>query len=51
MEIDNLTPAELRVWRAFPKGEAVDFRTAGDEDVADGAEAPNVPCGPPCCGR
>ena len=38
MEINNLTPAELRVWRAFPRGEAVDFRTAEDEDVADGAE-------------
>ncbi|MFG2456717.1 membrane-associated oxidoreductase [Streptomyces sp. NPDC048523] len=36
MEIDNLTPAELRVWRAFPKGEAVDFGTAEDEDVAAG---------------
>lgn len=36
MEINNLTPAELRVWHAFPKGEAVDFGTA--EDVAGGAE-------------
>ncbi|MFI0543836.1 membrane-associated oxidoreductase [Streptomyces sp. WSLK1-3] len=38
MEIDNLTPAELRVWRAFPKGEAVDFRTAPDEDASGGAD-------------
>ncbi|MFD3496706.1 membrane-associated oxidoreductase [Streptomyces sp. NPDC058676] len=38
MEIDNLTPAELRVWRAFPRGESVNFRTADDEDVAHGAE-------------
>ncbi|MFF0018586.1 membrane-associated oxidoreductase [Streptomyces sp. NPDC005374] len=38
MEIDNMTPAELRVWRAFPRGEAVDFRAAEDEDVAQGAE-------------
>ncbi|MEU6350972.1 membrane-associated oxidoreductase [Streptomyces sp. NPDC047072] len=38
MEIDNLTPAELRVWRAFSRGEAVDFRTAEDDDPADGAD-------------
>ncbi|MFJ9008957.1 membrane-associated oxidoreductase [Streptomyces canus] len=38
MEIDNLTPAELRVWRAFPKGEAVDFRAGEDEDPVDGAD-------------
>ncbi|MFI8191308.1 membrane-associated oxidoreductase [Streptomyces sp. NPDC085946] len=37
MEIDDLTPAEQRVWRAFPRGEAVDFRT-GDEDAAAGAD-------------
>ncbi|MFJ5260315.1 membrane-associated oxidoreductase [Streptomyces sp. NPDC088387] len=37
MEINDLTPAELRVWRAFPRGETVDFRTADDEDAADGA--------------
>ncbi|GGT05874.1 membrane-associated oxidoreductase [Streptomyces chromofuscus] len=36
MEIDDLTPAELRVWRAFPRGESVDFRTRADEDVAAG---------------
>ncbi|MCT9082557.1 membrane-associated oxidoreductase [Streptomyces fulvoviolaceus] len=38
MEIDNLTPAELRVWRAFPRGESVDFRTGEDEDTAHGAD-------------
>ncbi|MEU0740425.1 membrane-associated oxidoreductase [Streptomyces sp. NPDC006134] len=36
MEITDLTPAEARVWRAFPRGQAVDFRTADDEDAADG---------------
>ncbi|WP_405621841.1 membrane-associated oxidoreductase [Streptomyces sp. NBC_00076] len=38
MEIDNLTPAELRVWRAFPRGESVNFREADDEDMAQGRE-------------
>ncbi|MEV0640521.1 membrane-associated oxidoreductase [Streptomyces sp. NPDC050619] len=38
MEIDNLTPAELRVWRAFSRGEFVDFRAAEDEDAAAGAD-------------
>ncbi|ELS58068.1 hypothetical protein [Streptomyces viridochromogenes] len=38
MEINNLTPAELRVWRAFPRGEVVDFRTDRDEDAATGAD-------------
>ncbi|MDG9715905.1 membrane-associated oxidoreductase [Streptomyces sp. DH24] len=38
METDDLTPAELRVWRAFPRGEFVDFRDpAHDDDAADGA--------------
>ncbi|MFI8950061.1 membrane-associated oxidoreductase [Streptomyces sp. NPDC053750] len=37
MEINDLTPAEARVWRAFATGEAVDFRSAEDEDAADGA--------------
>jgi hypothetical protein len=36
MEINDLTPAETRVWRAFPRGEAVDFRTGDDEDPALG---------------
>lgn len=31
MEITDLTPAESRVWRAFPRGEPVDFRQADDE--------------------
>src|SRR4051812_39263377 len=34
MEIDNLTPAELRLWRAFPRGESVNFREADDEDMS-----------------
>ncbi|MFD8042878.1 pentapeptide repeat-containing protein [Streptomyces chartreusis] len=38
MEINDLTPAELRVWQAFPRGEAVDFRAARDESAADGAD-------------
>ncbi|MER6413277.1 membrane-associated oxidoreductase [Streptomyces humidus] len=39
MEIDDLTPAELRVWRAFPTGATVDFR--------EGAEgAPGADRGP-----
>jgi hypothetical protein len=37
MEINDLTPAELRVWRAFPRGERVDFRAGDDEDAAGGA--------------
>ncbi|MFB7650822.1 MULTISPECIES: membrane-associated oxidoreductase [unclassified Streptomyces] len=37
MEINDLTPAEARVWRAFATGTAVDFRAADDEDPADGA--------------
>ncbi|MCI3223411.1 membrane-associated oxidoreductase [Streptomyces sp. NP-1717] len=37
MEINWLTPAERRVWRAFPTGEVVDFRTEGDRDPALGA--------------
>lgn len=38
MEINDLTRAEERVWRAFPCGEVVDFRTDGDEDTAAGAD-------------
>lgn len=34
--IDELTVAERRVWDAFPRGVAVDFRADGDEDAADG---------------
>ena len=41
MEITDLTPAEVRVWQAFPLGEGVDFRVdfhAGDaDDPGDGA--------------
>jgi hypothetical protein len=37
MEINDLTPAELRIWRAFTRGERVDFRASDDEDAADGA--------------
>jgi hypothetical protein len=36
VEIDDLTAAEERVWRAFPRGEAVDFRESPGEDPADG---------------
>ncbi|CAL9357588.1 hypothetical protein SUDANB106_00597 [Streptomyces sp. enrichment culture] len=37
MEITELTPAELRVWRAFPLNEGVDLRESADDDPADGA--------------
>ncbi|AKL65376.1 MULTISPECIES: hypothetical protein [Streptomyces] len=37
MEITDLTPAERRVWDAFPLGERVDFRAGPDEDVSAGA--------------
>ncbi|MFF9089028.1 membrane-associated oxidoreductase [Streptomyces sp. NPDC014991] len=36
MEISELTAAEERVWRAFPRGESVDLRESPDEDTADG---------------
>lgn len=36
MEINDLTPAELRVWQAFPKGEAVEFRATQEESAAEG---------------
>ncbi|MFE7900368.1 membrane-associated oxidoreductase [Streptomyces sp. NPDC057424] len=38
MEIDNMTPAEEQVWRAFPRGQDVDFRGPADEDPARGAD-------------
>ncbi|MFJ5994938.1 membrane-associated oxidoreductase [Streptomyces sp. NPDC092370] len=38
MEIDNMTPAEERVWRAFARGEDVDLRGPADEDPARGAD-------------
>lgn len=37
MEINDLTPAEQQVWRAFSTGAAVDFREGDDEDTAEGA--------------
>lgn len=36
MEITELTPAERRVWDAFPRGEGVDFREHPDETGAVG---------------
>ncbi|MHC3468980.1 pentapeptide repeat-containing protein [Streptomyces sp. 7R007] len=36
MEINDLTPAEERVWRAFATGAAVDFRRGHEEEVAAG---------------
>ncbi|MFI9245915.1 membrane-associated oxidoreductase [Streptomyces sp. NPDC053086] len=38
MEINELTAAEERVWRAFPRGEAVDFRDGADDDPAEGRD-------------
>ncbi|CAL9287233.1 membrane-associated oxidoreductase [Streptomyces olindensis] len=38
MQIDDMTPAEERVWRAFPRGADVDFRTPSDEGPARGAD-------------
>ncbi|NGO78647.1 membrane-associated oxidoreductase [Streptomyces sp. YC504] len=37
MEPSDLTPAEARVWAAFPRGTALDFRTSVDEDITLGA--------------
>ncbi|WP_405494815.1 membrane-associated oxidoreductase [Streptomyces sp. NBC_00096] len=37
MEITDLTPAERRVWDAFPRGEGIDFREGADEEATDGA--------------
>ncbi|MFD3542388.1 membrane-associated oxidoreductase [Streptomyces sp. NPDC058662] len=37
MEINDLTPAERRVWEAFPRGEGVDFREHPDDSSVDGA--------------
>ncbi|MEU3777957.1 membrane-associated oxidoreductase [Streptomyces sp. NPDC032472] len=37
MEITDLTPAERRVWEAFPRGEGVDFRESPDEPSEGGA--------------
>ncbi|EFL36098.1 membrane-associated oxidoreductase [Streptomyces viridochromogenes DSM 40736] len=38
MEIDNMTPAEERVWRAFPRGQDVDFRGPAEEFAERGAD-------------
>ncbi|MFE4664758.1 membrane-associated oxidoreductase [Streptomyces sp. NPDC056716] len=38
MQIDDLTPAEQRVWHAFPRGATVDFRTGADDDPDAGAD-------------
>ncbi|MGH3392508.1 MAG: hypothetical protein ACRDOO_26870 [Actinomadura sp.] len=38
MEIGELTPAERRVWQAFPRGEAVDFRRTAGEDPEQGGD-------------
>ncbi|MEV0522638.1 membrane-associated oxidoreductase [Streptomyces sp. NPDC050439] len=35
MEITDLTPAERRVWQAFPLGEGVDFRESPDREGPD----------------
>lgn len=36
MEITDLTPAERRVWEAFPLGAGVDFREGADDDPTAG---------------
>lgn len=33
-----MTPAEERVWRAFPRGQDVDFRESADGDPERGAD-------------
>ncbi|MGQ4387117.1 membrane-associated oxidoreductase [Streptomyces sp. SAS_270] len=38
MEINDLTPAERRVWEAFPRSESVDFRASDDEDAAQAGD-------------
>ncbi|NBE54290.1 membrane-associated oxidoreductase [Streptomyces boluensis] len=37
MDRNDLSPAELRVWQAFPKGAFVDFRPDGDQEGAQNA--------------
>lgn len=39
MEINDLTPAEQQVWRAFPTGATVDFREGGDDEDTAGARS------------
>lgn len=38
MEINDLTPAERRVWEAFPRGRTVDFQASSDDTPESGAE-------------
>ncbi|WP_411106440.1 membrane-associated oxidoreductase [Streptomyces sp. cmx-4-9] len=38
MEINELTPAERRVWEAFPRGDGVDFRAHPEDSSVDGAD-------------
>ncbi|MFD3698750.1 membrane-associated oxidoreductase [Streptomyces sp. NPDC058646] len=38
MEISDLTPAERRVWEAFPRGDGVDFRARPEDSSVDGAD-------------
>ncbi|WP_018548891.1 hypothetical protein [Streptomyces sp. LaPpAH-108] len=38
-ETIELTPAETRVWQAFPRGESVDFRAEDEEAAPDGTYA------------
>lgn len=38
MEINDLTPAERRVWDAFPRGDGVDFRARPEDSSVDGAD-------------
>jgi hypothetical protein len=40
MVINDLTPAELRVWRAFPRGGRVDFGAPGDDPARGGDWGP-----------
>ncbi|MER7734929.1 membrane-associated oxidoreductase [Streptomyces erythrochromogenes] len=37
MEINDLTPAERRVWEAFPRGDGIDFREHPEDSSVDGA--------------
>ncbi|MFI7137083.1 hypothetical protein ACIBQ5_04735 [Streptomyces massasporeus] len=41
METDDMTPAEERVWRAFPRGQDVDFRAAGEDPARDADWGPD----------
>ncbi|MGW4496661.1 membrane-associated oxidoreductase [Streptomyces sp. NPDC004376] len=39
MDTSELTPAETRVWHAFPRGESVDFGTEDEDRAGDGPYA------------